>query len=668
MRPCYAFRTLCQRALDPFANDWPVTCKKWVAQLSEIRRDTRSSWGKVSITVERPLNAPEPNGPLCVPRSLPSLSAEIKHQRTQRVKENLGRGPVVPRTANDDLRRSGFESPAQRVFLQRWLELLHYQTIDTYAVKLLNAHSALLELQEVLHDVLRESIHGQHVGDVWEEARVKVQQDIVLLQQQPNLHSAILRALTSCPKATKREHLRRSLEEIQPLAEQLGNVYLNSALHLAEAALQGNNPEMAEATANLLASESAISWHLDSLYKLGERLLRGSGTAERRYDDFLRSLKQEPVTMYVFIPAQGDWHSHQAHLSQAGFALVSLDEIRNRGVHGSLDWTGLPQRYVVHHVRARDIRMAAMEARDKLSQAIDAISLFLQDPLSLPPQIALVEYPAPGGRRLDRVSLNRSEPRFSRQQQIEPTLNLLYSTDLDTSDHNRIRAMIEYTRLSAIAHSPASRFIHLWVALESLVGQTSAQIVDIRRYVPPLLAQGYAYRLVRNFIEDCLRCGVDIESFVGVPRTNRRQAVKSLIEVLQDPVRLQALSAMCGQQHDLLALRAKDLHRHFKNGKALANLLLRHQRNISWHLQRMYRLRNAAVHAGETHPFVTACTRHLHDYVGIVLNVVRYSLSSGKQKSIWGVLAMCHHTFFSTVEVLQAKQGYDPELVIQGVL
>lgn len=554
------------------------------------------------------------------------------------------------------------------MFLQRWLELLDFRTIDTYAAKLLNAHSALLELQEVLNAILRESIHGQHLVDVWNEARAKVQEDIVLREQQTDLHNAISRALTSCPKTTKREHLRRSLEELQPLVERVGDVYLDSALLLAETAFQQNNLEMAEAVASLLASESAISWHLDSLYKLGEQLLRGTGAAEQRYNDFLRSLKQTPVTMLVFIPAQGDWQGHASHLTQAGFTLVPVDEVKNRGIHTSLEWEELPQNYAVHLVSAKDVRMAALEARDKLSQVIDAISFFLPVPLSLPPQTALVEHPAPGGRRLDRVSLSRSEPRFARQQQIEPTLNLLYDVDLPASDHSRIRATMEHTRLSAISHSPASRFIHLWVALESLVGQTSSQIVDIRRYIPPLLAQMYAFRLMRNFIEDCQRCGVDIEAFLGVPLSNRKQAVKALIVTLQDPGRFQDLKAICGQQHDLLALRASDLHGHFRNGKALANLLLKHQQNVSWHLQRMYRLRNAAIHAGETHPFVTPCTRHLHDYVGKVLNSVRYSLSSGAQKSIWGVLSMRHHSFWSTVEVLAAKQAYNPELVIDGVL
>lgn len=41
-----------------------------------------------------------------------------------------------------------------KVFVQRWMELLHPLTMDTYAAKLLNSHLALKETCDIIEQVM----------------------------------------------------------------------------------------------------------------------------------------------------------------------------------------------------------------------------------------------------------------------------------------------------------------------------------------------------------------------------------------------------------------------------------------------------------------------------------------------------------------------------------
>lgn len=72
---------------------------------------------------------------------------------------------MVPRTNNEYLGKAGLQNRAQRVFIQRWLELLHPLTIGTYAVKLLNTRGALNELIDVGKLVADKRLQFSHLPE-----------------------------------------------------------------------------------------------------------------------------------------------------------------------------------------------------------------------------------------------------------------------------------------------------------------------------------------------------------------------------------------------------------------------------------------------------------------------------------------------------------------------
>ena len=55
----------------------------------------------------------------------------------------------------------------------------------------------------------------------------------------------------------------------------------------------------------------------------------------------------------------------------------------------------------------------------------------------------------------------------------------------------------------------------------------------------------------------------------------------------------------------------------------MLNELDRYEQRLRWHLQRLYRTRNAIIHSGEASPNLKSLGEHLHDYVDeIVFEIV----------------------------------------------
>ena len=86
---------------------------------------------------------------------------------------------------NDELRRShGCQNEEQMVFIQRWLELFHDKTLDTYAVKMRNSLSILQEMLATVNLVLEEKAKSRYIHDLKEEAVSILIADEALLTSQ----------------------------------------------------------------------------------------------------------------------------------------------------------------------------------------------------------------------------------------------------------------------------------------------------------------------------------------------------------------------------------------------------------------------------------------------------------------------------------------------------
>lgn len=88
------------------------------------------------------------------------------------------------------------------------------------------------------------------------------------------------------------------------------------------------------------------------------------------------------------------------------------------------------------------------------------------------------------------------------------------------------------------------------------------------------------------------------------------------------------------------------------NKSTLFALSTRYAQRVEWHLYRLYRARNAIVHAGETYPRIQVLSEHLHSYVDSVMNEVAFKLSDNN------LLSDISSIFVDTRLLVDSKKDY----------
>lgn len=573
---------------------------------------------------------------------------------------------MVKEFSSKVLMRVGVQKPSQRLFLQRWTELFHPQTMDSYAVKVLNARGALAELVSVLQGILQHEIAGWHLEHVWEETREKVLADIALQKFGPQLRKRIVEALTKPPSASNRPELMRNLEEISFLLDQMAEKYLNWLTEGLADAIADDDLDEVDAIAGSLASELATRRHPHSLYDLGFMLKDGF---DQNWGKFLEIVHKPRQTFLVFLPIMADSALLDKFSQQLEFTLLPTRELAGRGhdleyVRKTVGST-LPNTFALIQVEAEDLRTAGVIASDRLQSSANAIHLFYDESkMSLPLHWALVEIDQPGGRpHLKKVLIRERSRSFEREGQMKNVLWVLAESDASPETKRRVQTVVDYCAYAKKTRTLSSRFLHNWVALETLFGYAQDGFKLTELYLPALLNLEYIFRLVRNFIDDCSRCGVRLDAIPGMKTAVTRQVVHRMLDVLTNSAETSRLFDLT-RDEDLLAFRARQLHGHLAKGTKVARLLTSHHKRLQWHLYRLYRIRNDLVHFGRQTPLTAACLPHLEDYVGRALARLTHLMRKHNLRDIRRAAVLGYHSYHMSVEQVNSDTPYDPDILL----
>ncbi|HBR35130.1 MAG TPA: hypothetical protein DD734_10880 [Firmicutes bacterium] len=575
---------------------------------------------------------------------------------------------MLPGDNNDKLKRSGINTQAKRVFVQRWLELIYFQTIDSHSVKLLNSNGVLLELTNVIESTLKNEIGSIHLTAVWEEAREIIASDKILDKYELSLKSSLLKLLGKCPGAQKTDELEHVLHKLAPLKKILETGYFAWLLNSLDSALAKNDSDMVYYLTGILASELSYRRNPESLFLMGVRLKK-DGFTDSAWNSFKCQIQPGSQVMGVFCPFSGQPKTLKQFENKLSIALIPKNEVINRNpcIEDLLNDNPvlMSSYYLFVATEAEDYQTAAFQAYDVFNEAIDVINLFQRDKIHIKNHLIVENHSVPNAiKQITGPSgPQRIQSSLGGGNSLPIIIQYLNNTNADERIITRLKSVIQYIRLSDTAHSQATRFINLWVALESLVRQQGNIIDNIKQYVSAILCNRYSYLLLRNFLEDSNRCRISLEPLIG--NGTKSQLVYNLLTVIQNSP--SQLITACSE-HDALAIRAQELVSDLVTGTNAARLIASHSKRLQWNLVRLYRIRNSIIHAGETPNFIVPCTRHLNNYIFATLTNIIYRLSKHKINSIAGVLGMHYSNHLLTIEELRRQTHYDPKILLDGPL
>jgi hypothetical protein len=207
-------------------------------------------------------------------------------------------------------------------------------------------------------------------------------------------------------------------------------------------------------------------------------------------------------------------------------------------------------------------------------------------------------------------------------QRLEHLRRITNDQRLSTGTRERFFLGLQYLRRAITDISSSGQFLHAWIGLEATVaGAQRTDVSDIRRAVSRLIASGYPRRTLVDLRDSLLRNGVQIDDAFRreVYEAPAPTAAVALWSRLRDPASLATLEGAI-TEHPLLRLRVRQTAETLGTPGAVEKSIERSREDVDWHIQRMYRLRNAIAHGSGTVPHsITVLASHLATYLWVIV-------------------------------------------------
>ena len=189
------------------------------------------------------------------------------------------------------------------------------------------------------------------------------------------------------------------------------------------------------------------------------------------------------------------------------------------------------------------------------------------------------------------------------------------------NDIYNIKKIIRTHNTALSSHDTGNAFLNFWSILE-MIGvsdRTDTKIREIMRSIIPILKRNYVKRVVEE-LRDYLKANLTIEDYTSL--------MNNIDSDYDDICKIAFLIACPESESDrknlyqklrnypLIRSRISQLYEDvFKDKKKFMMELDRYERRLEWHIQRLYRVRNSIIHAGDRDDNVETLVGHLHSYV-----------------------------------------------------
>lgn len=226
----------------------------------------------------------------------------------------------------------------------------------------------------------------------------------------------------------------------------------------------------------------------------------------------------------------------------------------------------------------------------------------------------------------------------------------------------KLKGSFSYANISRASLFQEEKYMNLWVALESLARTEMYKdiISNVKDTVPAAVCLRYVYRIVRNYVEDCNRCGVRFE-FTGrnvdTHQESKQTMVRETIEIFKNPIWYAELVDK-SNVNMLLRFRTESIHKLLMDPKAVVEKIKKHYNRISWQIQRLYRIRNEIAHAAlQEQNLLITYVEHLYDYLSIYISEIITCMIDNNLNNIEEVLSLIKDNYDVMVAYANNKEN-----------
>lgn len=570
-------------------------------------------------------------------------------------------------------------------FYQIWQELVNEKTLDIYQYRILTSFSALEELAEVL----RKTIAGVFTNDAnvescREETLYILNSDIVVEKHYKAIGNRLKFNLGLRPKTDAEK--TRLLAQVKYAINEMALTYEEKAIEELKNSICTGEMNKIDFYANVVASQAAHNgWSSQALNDL-LRFFR----EEKEFDEQWKSFKETILShekkshdVLIHIPFRnqrnGDNPDTLGILKNLGLDICTYEQL-TREYFAISDITSLlnaEKRYFRVNVSAYDVYSAAHIAIRKISDLLNMASFYnlvsAWDLSSV--SIVVINQGNKYHKAFNAEQLYRTYDYLDSSSKAFEYTKRIFTDDNKMVLREKLTGAFGYANISRASLFQEEKYMNLWVALESLARTRMYPdiISNVKKTVPAAMSLRYIYRIVRNYVEDCIRCKVVFdfpEQPIDMKQETKQKLVKETIEVFRDSERYKLLLEKC-KVNSLLRYRTEKVFGILNDNKMLKEKVKNHHDRVEWQIQRLYRIRNEIVHSAlQNETSLITYIEHLYDYLSIYITEIVTCMSEGKEVTLEESLAVIkdnYDVFIALIE--QNEQSLIEEKVVKtGVI
>lgn len=566
-------------------------------------------------------------------------------------------------------------------FYQRWQEMLDSRTLDMYQYNILNSFCACAELIDVIEKTQSGLLTSrQNIDDIKAEAMEIVKNDDILEQYDKPIHSTLLRVISSKLDSKQRNEaiedrssafyisLNRLKYQILAPTKRLKDKYLSYIISGLKHDIDSSAYIKTEKHMTQLISQCLYNgWSSRGLFILSE-FLEGSKSKDEKWNIFantISSIEHKSYIVYYSVNLQ----THKGISADSAKSIIhSLDLSLCKGSdiedESELLRTKLKTEtnYIVLPILAHDIYSAALSAINLLNQKISIATFYntISPWTASSPQIIVFDSQLQIAESLSKTDVFKTYDYIDSNNGVfEDTKNILNNTQ-KASAMNRLHAAFSYTNLSRSSYFQETKYISLWIAIESIMrtGQYADIISHIKLVLPEILCVRYIYRIMRNFSEDCMRCGFKYNTELGLQMfsENKKQLVRNLITCFRTPEKYIILKEHC-KYNDLLQYRCQEIYLILTNTDTIKKKFEHYTQKVRWHVQRLYRLRNEITHSAfQENKSLIIYIEHLYTYLAQLMSELVYYIEHRRCNSVEESFSTILENYYTYMDLI--KEGH----------
>lgn len=568
-------------------------------------------------------------------------------------------------------------------FFQRWQELLESRTLDMYQYNILNTYVACVELIDVIEKTMSGLLTSRiNVDDCKDEALSIVKCDEILEKHNRPLRNLLLRILGSKIDGKARGDilddkngaqyisLNRLKFQLQTPVRQLEQHYLSYVLEELKASIDAQDKAKTEICMKALISQCiSMGWSTKGLFLLSE-LFEGEKSELEKWTAFKNRITTDGNTFFEIYysikietrPGMGAENVRDTIRAvglriNTGSEIINGDENR-RDLYSKLS---AETTYIISEVSAADLYSAVLAVINTLNSKLSIATFYntISPWIANSPQIVAYNKSSHTALALRLTDIFKTYDYIDSNNGVFEDTNRIFTNGAKEHITTKLSAAFAYTNLSRSSLFQETKYISLWIALESVMrtGQYSDIISHVKFVLPEILCIRYFYRMVRNFSEACIRCGFKTETSIGIDMqsANKKELVKQLICIFRDSQVYQVLHTRCSA-NSLLDYRCSEIHELLNDPTAIIQKFEHYTQKIRWHIQRLYRIRNEITHSAfQEDKSLVIYIEHLYTYLAQLMSEVVYYVEHKNVSTVEEAYAIILESYRTYYELL--KEG-----------